>query len=383
MYFLGKKLFSEKIGLYASFLTSISMWDIYLSRGGFEAHFALFLSLLGIVFFLYKKYIPMALFWGLAIFTYPTYKLTLLLVFLALLLLYKSIKILRNKKFILAIIILGVFASFSLYETFNSVSDERFLSINIFSDKNLKEHIIQNINEERTLSNLPEIIKPVMYNRPFRYSRLAFEKYIENLSPSFLYLRGDGNPRHNPGEWGMFYLAEGLLFAIGLYLLIKGGETNLKPLVFWILIVPLATMFLGQTHALRNNFMIPPFILIESYALSRVSKKTFYIIMSILLMQLVFVLLRVYFYAPYKFGSFWSSEAKYVSNIAIKERDNYEKIILSSKIDSVEYAYPVYAKLDPNVVISEYGKFPKEYGNVVITDDLKGFKDDDKILILE
>ena len=98
MYFLGKKLFSEKIGLYASFLTSISMWDIYLSRGGFEAHFALFLSLLGIVFFLYKKYIPMALFWGLAIFTYPTYKLTLPLVFLALLLLYKSIKILSMVK---------------------------------------------------------------------------------------------------------------------------------------------------------------------------------------------------------------------------------------------------------------------------------------------
>ena len=73
MYFLGKKLFSEKVGLIASFLTSISLWDIYLSRAGFEAHFALFLALFAVVLFLYKKYIPMAFMFGFAIFTYPTF----------------------------------------------------------------------------------------------------------------------------------------------------------------------------------------------------------------------------------------------------------------------------------------------------------------------
>ena len=61
MYFLSKKIFSEKVGLTASFLTSISLWDIYLSRAGFEAHFALFLTLFGVVLFLYKKYIFMAI----------------------------------------------------------------------------------------------------------------------------------------------------------------------------------------------------------------------------------------------------------------------------------------------------------------------------------
>ena len=51
MYFLGRKLFTEKVGLFASFLTSISLWDIYLSRGGFEVHFAGFVTRFGVVLF--------------------------------------------------------------------------------------------------------------------------------------------------------------------------------------------------------------------------------------------------------------------------------------------------------------------------------------------
>ena len=44
---------------------------------------------------------------------------------------------------------------------------------------------------------------------------------MENLSPQFLYLRGDRNPRHNPGEWGMLYLVELPLLFVGLYFYLK------------------------------------------------------------------------------------------------------------------------------------------------------------------
>ena len=64
MYFLGKKFFNDNVGLIAGFITSISLWDIYLARGGFEAHFALFLALFGTVLYLYGKYIPWAISWG-------------------------------------------------------------------------------------------------------------------------------------------------------------------------------------------------------------------------------------------------------------------------------------------------------------------------------
>lgn len=367
MYFLGKKMFNEKVGLMSSLLASASLWNIYLSRAGFEAHFALFLTLFGVVMFLYKKYILMAFLFGLAIFTYPTFKLTIPLLFLILIFFSGFVTTLKNKYFLAALTILVIFAGFSLKETFNGVSDNRFFNLNTFSDANLKESVIQKINEERNLSTLPETIKPFIYNKPLKYSRILFENYMENLSPSFLYLRGDRNPRHNPGEWGMLYLVELPLMFAGLYFLAKQEKRKLILLILWILITPLATMLLGQTHALRNNLMLPPFILISAYALLNVSRKLNKLFLFLILIQLVGVLMVVYFFVPSKFGSFWSLEAKTASLEAINA-DKNQQIILSTKIDNIEYAYPVYAKIDPREVIAQYRKYPKVYGNVTISD---------------
>ncbi|KKR51656.1 MAG: PMT family glycosyltransferase, 4-amino-4-deoxy-L-arabinose transferase [Candidatus Woesebacteria bacterium GW2011_GWD2_40_19] len=106
MYFLSKKLFGEKIGVIAGLLAAISPWDIYLSRAGFEAHFALFLALLGITAFVYKKYIWWAISWGIAVLTYPTFKLTLPLLFLVLLWFSGFGKVVKNKIFVIGLIIL-------------------------------------------------------------------------------------------------------------------------------------------------------------------------------------------------------------------------------------------------------------------------------------
>ncbi|MFZ3301999.1 MAG: hypothetical protein WA152_04775 [Microgenomates group bacterium] len=374
MYFLGKKLFesqpdlNEKVGLWASFLTSISLWDIYLSRAGFEAHFALFLTLFAVVMFLYKKYIAMAFMFGVAAFTYPTFKLTIPLLMFVLMIYQGFLSVLKNKKFIVAMAILLVFAGISVNETLKGTSEVRFASLNILADSNVKESVIQQINEQRTLSDLPEPLKPLIYNKPLKYTRILFESYIENLSPSFLFLRGDRNPRTNPGEWGMLYLVEMVLLFVGFYHLAKDDKRKLKLIVAWILIVPLATMLLGQTHALRNNLMLPPLLLISTYAFTRMGSKLKFVSLVLIGIQLVTVLIAIYFFAPNKFGSFWSAEAKLKSLAAIEESKSL-RVVLSTKIDNMEYAYPVYAKIDPNLVISQYGKFPKVYGNVIISNE--------------
>lgn len=389
MYFLGKKLFNlpaqagEKIGLIASLLTSISLWDIYLSRAGFESHFALFLALLGIVAFLYKKYIPMSIVWGLAVFTYPTFKLTLPLMFLLLLWFGGIKKTFKSKLFIASLLILTIFGGLAINETLKGRSEERFLRLNIFSDLNLQEMIIQKINEERTLSTLPPVLRPIFYNKPLAYSRILFESYMENISIKFLYLRGDGNPRHNPGEWGMLFLVELPLLFAGIYFLWIKRKRDLAFLVAWILIVPLAGMFMAGAHGLRSSLMIPPFILIFAYALSNLPKRLVRISAALILIQLIFILQVVYFLAPVKFAGFWSTAARDASLKTIENKDKYKTIVLSTDIDNIEYAYPVYAKLDPNLVITQYGKYPKRYDNVVITDDIKSIGINKDTLILD
>lgn len=367
MYLLGKKLFNnENMGLTASFLTSISIWDIYLARGGFEAHFALLLALLGITAFIYGKYFWWGISWGLTILTYPTFKLTLPLMFLILVWFSGFKSLTKNKIFIVSVIVLAFFGAVVVRETLIGRSEERFLKLNVFSDSNIQNQIIQKVNEERLFSTLPDIIKPIFYNKPLQYFRVVVDNYMENLSPKFLYLRGDGNPRHNPGEWGMLYLVELPMLFVGILYLWRERKKELLLLITWILIVPLATMFMGDPHGLRNGLMLPAFILISSYALQNLTKKISGLIIVLMLVQLIFIMQRVYFLSPNKFASFWSTEAKKASLLAIKNTSKI--VVLSAKIDNIEYAYPVYAKIDPNIVINQYEKFPKKYNNVIITD---------------
>jgi len=369
MYFLGKKLFGEKIGVIASLLAAISPWDIYLSRGGFEAHFALFLALLGITAFVYKKYIWWAISWGIAVLTYPTFKLTLPLLFLVLLWFSGFGKVVKNKIFVIGLIILLFFGGVVIRETFMAGSEQRFLNINIFADNNLKQSIIQRVNYERTVSALPQFVKPLFINREIEYSRIILENYAKNLSPDFLILRGDRNPRHNSGEMGMVFLIDLPLILIGLMFLWREKKKESILLFKWVLITPLATMFLSEAHGLRNGLILPPLIMIISYALSRIPKKFAYFAGVLMLLQLIYILVRVYTIAPAKFASFWSVDAKKVALAAIEsQKEGKEVTLYVNEIDNIEYAYEVYAKLDPRLVISQYGKFPKMFGNVTIAD---------------
>ena len=369
MYFLGRKLFDEKVGLWASFLTSISLWDIYLSRGGFEAHFALFLALFGITMFFDKKYVWWAVGWGLAILTYPTFKLTLPIMLLLITALSGLKKLIKNKHFLIGISILTLFGGVAIAQTFTAGSENRFMNLNIFSDNRIKQSIIQNVNYERTVSTLPKFLKPVFINKPIEYGRKLFESYIANISPDFLVLRGDGNPRNNPGEMGMIYLAELPLIIIALFLLKKENKKNFALLSGWILITPIATALMEGPHALRNGLMLPALILLSAYTFSKLSKKQMTTVLTLIFLQLAYILIRIYTIAPAKFATFWSAPAKTAALKAIEDSKSGEKVALDvTKIDNIEYAYEVYAKLDPREVIEQSGKFPKVYGNVTITD---------------
>lgn len=369
VYFLGKKLFNEKVGIIASFLMAISPWDIYLSRAGYEAHFALFLALAGILAFLQKKYIWWAIAWGLTVLTYPTFKLTLPILFLLFVFMEGYEKLLKAKFFIVGIVVLLFFAGITTSQTFLAGSEQRFLTQNIFADQGVKQSIIQRVDYERTISTLPKTLAPLFINQPIEYSRMLFENYVNNISPNFLILRGDGNPRQNPGEMGMIYIIDLPLIIIALTLLWREKRKEFALLFVWILITPLATMFFPEAHGLRNDLMIPPLILLVAYAFTKIPRRFVYVAAVLIFIQLAYILVRIYFISPAKFGSFWSAEAKSASLTAIQNNKAGKITILSTqKIDNIEYAYPVYAAIDPKLVISQYGKFPKVYGKVIIND---------------
>ena len=365
LYLLGRKLFSEKVGLIAAAIGAISPWEISLSRVGFESHFALFLALLGTYLFILARnkpilYIFSALSFGLTLHTYLTYKVAILL-FLPLLLWHQDIfkKAIRiNKKhFLIGAFVFIVLGELAFSQTFLAGSENRFLNINIFSQNSIKDTIEQKINFERQITKLPKFISRFFYNKPIEYSKVFIDNYLQNFSMDFLVLHGDRNPRHNMATMGEIFFADLVLIIIGLVAFWYKERRTVLFLIFWLLLAPIPTAVVDTPHALRSAFMLPPLILFSAMGLVTVlnykNKLFTSLVLLFFIIQFIFFIQKLFFLAPQEYSNFWSYPAKLASEIVKENKDKYTYVILSDRIDNIEFAYPVYTKTDPRIVISQ------------------------------
>lgn len=366
LYYIGRKLFSQKVGLVASAITTFSIWDISLSRGGYEAHFALFLTLVALSTFILAErkkwlYLISAISFGIALNTYPTYKLTLPLFLILLIWFCDGFKRLVREDFrkytVSALVILTLSAFLAASQTFTGGSETRFSNINIFAQKDLLESITQKVNFERSQSLLPQSVSKYFHNKPVEYGKILIENYLQNFSLDFLVLHGDRNPRHNMATMGQFYFAEVILLFLGVVFLWQRRKKTLMFLMLWLLIAPLTSAIISSPHALRSSFMLPPLILISSYGLTSIlffrQRLVLIIVGIIFVIQFIFFIQKLYFLAPNEYGNFWSYSAKLASEKALENRNNFNYIILSDRIDNIEFAYPVYAKTEPIRIIDQ------------------------------
>jgi len=388
VYLIAKKLLNRQVALIAALLTAFSPWSLSLSRGGFEAGFALLLALLGTYLFLNSKtklfsFVLSAIVFGLSVLTYPTYKLVLaffipILFYLKL----KNEKITKYSKKGLYIffMVLLMFASVSLYELFTNNSEERFLSINFIARQDIRGKIVENINYNRLNSSLPKDLQSLFYNKLLSYPIFFVDNYFKNFSTDYLFLSGDKNPRHNPSEYGAFMYVEMLSIFLGFIFLLKKNRNVLILILCWIFLVPVATALLADPHNLRNAFMFPPLTMFSAYGIYSIYKSKKIVnryLVSVLItayvIQIVFVLVNIYSLSLYKHQKLWAFSAAQAVNLARDNYGNYDHIVISAGIDNVEYAYPVYSKTDPKEVIyqnnhkTNIGGYDfKVFGNIYI-----------------
>jgi|GEM_PF-1266301 4-amino-4-deoxy-L-arabinose transferase-like glycosyltransferase len=391
LYLLGKRFLSQGAGLSIAAIAAINPWQLSLSRGPFESHFALFLTLLGVYAFVRGLkagwwFLLFGLSFGLASQTYSTYRLTIPLMTLLLLLWSQNFRLkavfdyLKKPALMLSLIIIFASAILSVYLTVSRGAEDRFDIINIFKDPNLRSVISQKVRDERLLDKLPPGSVNILHTPQLELLGILSENYFQNLLPDFLFLHGDGQVRHNPAEMGGFFWIDLILLIIGLVYLFRKDKRMLALLCGWILIAPTATSLVGGAHALRSSLLLPPLLIVVGIGLWRLLKnypKTNSLILLLLTtafaIQLVIFLDRFYFVAPQKHARFWSYPAKEAVVLAQKNQAKFDFIFLSNDIDNMEFAYPAYTKLDPQLVIrqnqnpAKIGEFKFfKYGNVYI-----------------
>lgn len=372
-YFLTKEIFyksenKQKIALIATGILAISPWHILLSRAAFEANIASFFVVLGVYLFLRatntKSWLLMfsIVSFVLSMYVFNTARVVVPLLVLGLVI--GKIKILWGmKKQLFLSLITGIILFFPLGLFLTTPQAQlRFNEVNIFSDAG----VIERANKEIENDNNAMWSK-VIHNRRLVYSVEYLKHYFDNFNPSFLFFKGDGNPKFSIQDVGQMYIWEIPFFITGILFLFKKREGNWWVVPFWMIvgIIPAATAR-ETPHALRIEVVLPTFQIFTAYGLyclmfGKINKSLNIKLRNLLFtfLGLVIIFNFIYFYHNYfihyprEFSGEWQYGYKDSIGYIKENQDKYDKIIFTEDLGRPYIYFLFYTKYDPN-------KFRKE-----------------------
>lgn len=365
-FFLVLRIFpdSKDRKVYAFFTAlflAISPWHINLSRAAFEANVATFFIVLGV--FLFLKAIDgrklFLLFSGvsfvISMYTFNSARIVSpLLVVILTACFWKQLRGNLKAVFISGLICLLLLAP-AIPFLVSPQAGLRYKEVNIFSDVSLVEKA--NTNIQRSDS----VIGDVVNNRRVFYAREYLKHYFDNLSPSFLFIKGDGNPKFSTQNIGQLYLWDLPFLIAGVFLLFKKreGRWYLVPLWLLISIVPAATAR-ETPHALRIETLIPTFQILVAYGFVQSliyignRSKNVYLYRAVVAALLFVLCLNVFYFLHGYFNHYariysgeWQYGYKDVVSFVRNEKDKYDTIYITDKLGRPYIYFLFYEKRDP------------------------------------
>ena len=349
---LTHNLQTDLTAILSALLVALEPWSLFLSRGAFEANLALAFFVSGVYFFIrglrrFKSLVISALFFGLSVWTYNSYRIITPLFILFLILLFKKkLKgIYRNSPSTVyhslitaAVILLPMF-----YQLINPVGQARYSRVAI-----IDEGAIAQINNARNSSSLSPSLKRIVYNKgTFFISRFA-KNWASHYSGNFLFLQGGSQYQFSiPGK-GLLYPLNAVFLIIGVLYLLKRRTKGSMFILGWFILGPVASSLTREApHVLRSITMLPaPMILIAVGFIGFInwfkSKFTIHnppstnhilIIVYCILLAGSMVLYLTKYSTKYRSEYSWSWQYGYEQAVIyIKDNyHNYDKIIMTKK----------------------------------------------------
>jgi len=363
-YFLTKRIFwsskqKELYSILSSLFLAISPWHIMLSRAAFEANVATFFLATGVFLFLKgiqdkKQYVIFSIVsFIISIYTFNTARIVAPLLVLFLGFFFRK-QLIENKKQTFIAILVGIILILPTFRFLLSPQASlRFKEVNIFSDSS----VVITANQEIANDNNAFWSK-ILHNRRFGYALSYLRHYFDNFNPSFLFIKGDGNPKFSTQDVGQMYLWDLPFLVIGSLILFKKRTGFWWIIPAWILIGILPAATARETpHALRIETTLPTFQILVAYGFSqfllyiRSHSKLFkpvIIFLSFLLFANFFYFFRNYnVHYPYLFSGEWQYGYKDAIGYVKSVESNYDKIYITSDLGRPYIYYLFYTKTDP------------------------------------
>lgn len=352
IYLLGKKLYSERVGLWAAFLMAVTPWSLMLGRPAFEANVALALMLGGVYLFLTQRYAVSAILFGLAPHTYNSAKIVIPLMVVYLIWSTKLYKKIRSTFIVLGI--LAVFALPILTNVFSGRAQARYNQVGITTNLTA----VTQFYSLRSTLPLPSIVQKLIINKPTFLLYHLTNNMLQYLSPGFLAMHGGDRPQQSLPYHGVLYISELIFVLVGIYA-IWGYHSlqRLLPLALILLGIIPAALTRESEHVLRAILAIPGFVLLGGVGLEYLekhqSKKLMNWLVGALMIEIAAFLLIYFFWYPRVYARDWQYGYAQVASYLKDHENEYDKIVVTKWYGEPQLFLAFYNHWDPTWYVQE------------------------------
>lgn len=389
IYLIIHKLYKDqKLGIIAAFIMALNPWNIFFSRGAWEANVALSLTLIGIYYFLRaldkNKYIFFsAIAFALSMLCYQGAKLSSAIVIVILIAVYNKQLIKFNRKYVFSASFLGLLIILPILIGIFNGQGNRLKVFSIFSYPRPNEYTNNFINESGVRRN--SISYYLFYSEDLNFLRGIMGRYYNHFSARFLFFEGEWlNPGHAIPKQGQFLLVELIVVLAGLYYFINQKDNQAKQFVWlWLLLSPLPSVLSrDQVNAVRALNMSVPIIIIISFGVYYIFKYRYlkYFLILGYLISIGYFMDAYFIHLPRHNDAAWNWGYKQVMEYI--DPKSYEKVVIQQSYSQPYIYYLFYKQYDPKTLQKQIKqvkssnvydvKFVESIDNVYFTDIYPG-----------
>ncbi|MFH0864220.1 MAG: glycosyltransferase family 39 protein [Candidatus Gottesmanbacteria bacterium] len=379
-YFLVKRLFADRkssnktlinsslLAFISALLLAISPWHLQFSRVAFETNIALFFNVTGVWLFLEglkkpKIWLISALFFALAPYSYHSARVFTPLLILGLFIVFRADIFKQRKWTIISGLIFSILMLPLILTLLSPEGRLRLSGVSALADQtNILTRDIKKIQDDNKNNFLPA---KLFHNRRITYALIVITGYLRHFDLNWLFLNGD-IPRHHAPGVGILYLWELPFLFIGIYQLIFNEKKARNILVWWILIAPIAAApTVELPHAVRTLTFLPTFQIITAYGLIFTAKyilarNVLYKISMIpyiifIVFNIIYYFHQYYIHLSIETSQYWQYGYEQAVVGVKKVYNQYNKIIVSTKLEQSHMFFLFYLRYDPQKYLQEGG----------------------------